>query len=143
MTYRGSANRVASGTVFKRIGWPGQGPGKVAAAYQWNRVLTEQEMNIVLASGPSGNLSGAGETTTANYSLPILTCPCNKVRPSAQISCAHLASNEGPYVNVLSMRQDWQAAGSRQQAGWRAGGLAGWPAGGQAGRQVGGQSQTD
>ena len=54
VTYRGSADRVASGTAFYRIGWPGQGPGKVAAAYQWDRVLTKQDMDTLLASGPSG-----------------------------------------------------------------------------------------
>lgn len=48
---RGTADRVVSGTQFEAIGWKGQGPGKVAAVYQWDRVLTGAEMNQLLANG--------------------------------------------------------------------------------------------
>ena len=46
---RGSANYVATGQAFYRLGYPGQGPGKVAGAYMWNRVLSVPEMNNLLA----------------------------------------------------------------------------------------------
>ena len=45
---RGTASYVVSGTHFYRVGWPGQGPGKVAAVYEFNRILTETEMNGIL-----------------------------------------------------------------------------------------------
>jgi len=48
---RGTAPRVVSDTTWYRFGWPGQGPGKLAAAYIWDRVLTVAEMNRFLANG--------------------------------------------------------------------------------------------
>jgi len=55
VTQRGTADRVASGTTFYRLGWSGQGPGKVAAAYQWSRILTLSEMNSLLTRGVGGD----------------------------------------------------------------------------------------
>jgi len=49
--FRGTANRVVSGTEFYRLGWLTQGPGKVAAAYMWTRCLTVAEMHDLLRRG--------------------------------------------------------------------------------------------
>mmetsp|Transcript_3432 Transcript_3432/g.6083 ORF Transcript_3432/g.6083 Transcript_3432/m.6083 type:complete len:246 (+) Transcript_3432:247-984(+) len=54
VTRRGTSDRVVSGTTWYRLGWGGQGPGKVAAAYEWNRVLTIPEMNSLLKATPTG-----------------------------------------------------------------------------------------
>jgi hypothetical protein len=51
MTYRGSTDKVVSGNKWYRLGWSGQGPGKVAAAYEWNRVLSEEELAQLLQAG--------------------------------------------------------------------------------------------
>ena len=47
MVKRGTVDRVCSGTTYFRIGWPGQGPGKVARALSWNRVLSMDEIQAV------------------------------------------------------------------------------------------------
>lgn len=56
MHLRGTSDRVVSGTSWYRLGWPSQGPGKVAAVYQWNRVLSIEEMNKILKDGIDGRL---------------------------------------------------------------------------------------
>merc|ERR1712216_1044728 len=43
MVKRGTSDRVCSGNTYYRIGWPGQGPGKIARALTWNRVLSDSE----------------------------------------------------------------------------------------------------
>ena len=40
----GTSDRVASGTDLYRIGWSGQGPGKVAILGSYNKQLTESEI---------------------------------------------------------------------------------------------------
>jgi len=55
VTRRGTADRVVSGTTWFRLGWPGQGPGKVAAAYEWGRVLSVAELNQLLRAGVDPN----------------------------------------------------------------------------------------
>ena len=55
MTKRGSVDRVCSGKTYYRIGWPGQGPGKIARVVSWNRVLAEaelQELQTALSPSP-------------------------------------------------------------------------------------------
>ena len=47
MTKRGTVDRVCSGNTYFRLGWPGQGPGKIARAMSWNRVLTMKEIQAV------------------------------------------------------------------------------------------------
>ena len=44
MVKRGTVDRVCSGTSYYRIGWPGQGPGKIARVLSWNRVLAADEI---------------------------------------------------------------------------------------------------
>ena len=45
MVKRGTSDRVCSGNTYYRIGWPGQGPGKIARALTWNRVLSDAEID--------------------------------------------------------------------------------------------------
>ena len=47
MIKRGTVDRVCSGTTYHRIGWPGQGPGKIARVLGWNRVLGADEIQAV------------------------------------------------------------------------------------------------
>ena len=47
MVRRGTVDRVCSGNTYYRIGWPGQGPGKIARAMTWNRVLNTDEIQQV------------------------------------------------------------------------------------------------
>ena len=47
MKLRGTLDRVCSGSSYFRIGWPGQGPGKVARVISWNRVLGLHEIRQV------------------------------------------------------------------------------------------------
>ena len=47
MVKRGTVDRVCSGNTYFRIGWPGQGPGKIARAVSWNRVLKMNEIQAV------------------------------------------------------------------------------------------------
>eukprot|EP00931_Biecheleriopsis_adriatica_P093693 TRINITY_DN6741_c0_g1_i7.p1 TRINITY_DN6741_c0_g1~~TRINITY_DN6741_c0_g1_i7.p1 ORF type:complete len:275 (+),score=57.00 TRINITY_DN6741_c0_g1_i7:103-825(+) len=51
MTLCGTADKVVSGNTWHRLGWPGQGPGKVAAAYEWNRILSKAELDLLLRAG--------------------------------------------------------------------------------------------
>ena len=48
ITKRGTVDRVCSGNTYFRLGWPGQGPGKIARAMSWNRVLTMNEIQMIL-----------------------------------------------------------------------------------------------
>ena len=48
MVKRGTVDRVCSGNTYFRLGWPGQGPGKIARAVTWNRVLTMNEIQAIL-----------------------------------------------------------------------------------------------
>ena len=61
---RGTADRVVSGTEFFQVGHPGQGPGKIAAVHQFNRILTVAEMNRLLAKGVGAEAVQATATTT-------------------------------------------------------------------------------
>ena len=47
MVKRGTVDRVCTGNTYYRIGWPGQGPGKIARALTWNRVLSDGEIQQV------------------------------------------------------------------------------------------------
>jgi len=40
----GTSDRVGCGTDILRIGWPGQGPGKIAVAGSYDRLLTQEEI---------------------------------------------------------------------------------------------------
>eukprot|EP00931_Biecheleriopsis_adriatica_P093688 TRINITY_DN6741_c0_g1_i12.p1 TRINITY_DN6741_c0_g1~~TRINITY_DN6741_c0_g1_i12.p1 ORF type:complete len:323 (+),score=50.27 TRINITY_DN6741_c0_g1_i12:541-1509(+) len=51
MTLCGTVDKVVSGNNWYRLGWPGQGPGKVAAAYEWNRILSKAELDQLLRAG--------------------------------------------------------------------------------------------
>lgn len=48
MVKRGTVDRVCSGMSYYRIGWPGQGPGKIARAMSWNRMLTMKEIQEIV-----------------------------------------------------------------------------------------------
>merc|ERR1712216_412569 len=50
MVKRGTSDRVCSGNTYYRIGWPGQGPGKIARALTWNRVLNIKEIQQVAST---------------------------------------------------------------------------------------------
>ena len=47
MTKRGTADRVCSGNTYYLIGYSGQGPGKIARAMAWSRVLSVDEIQEV------------------------------------------------------------------------------------------------
>ena len=47
MVKRGTVDRVCTGMTYYRIGWPGQGPGKIARAMSWNKVLGMDEIQSV------------------------------------------------------------------------------------------------
>ena len=47
MVKRGTVDRVCSGNTYYRIGWDGQGPGKIARALSWNRILSDGEIQQV------------------------------------------------------------------------------------------------
>ena len=47
MVKRGTADRVCSGNTYYRLGYDGQGPGKIARALTWNRVLSDSEIQEV------------------------------------------------------------------------------------------------
>ena len=47
MVKRGTVDRVCTGKTYFRIGWPGQGPGKIARALSWDRVLRMDEIQGV------------------------------------------------------------------------------------------------
>ena len=48
MVKRGTVDRVCTGNTYFRLGWPGQGPGKITRAVSWNRVLTMNEIQAVV-----------------------------------------------------------------------------------------------
>jgi hypothetical protein len=50
MVKRGTVDRVCTGNTYFRIGWPGQGPGKIARALSWNRVLGMDEIQRVAST---------------------------------------------------------------------------------------------
>ena len=58
MQKRGTSDRVCSGNTYYRIGWPGQGPGKIARALTWNRVLNTDEIQQV-ATHLTGTIKAA------------------------------------------------------------------------------------
>ena len=47
MVKRGTVDRVCTGNTYFRLGWPGQGPGKIARSVSWDRVLTMNEIQAV------------------------------------------------------------------------------------------------
>ena len=54
MILRGTVDRVCSGMNYYRIGWDGQGPGKIARIVSWKRVLAMNEIQaLVLQLGMS------------------------------------------------------------------------------------------
>jgi len=75
VTKRGTAPNVVSGTMWYRLGWPGQGPGKVAAVFEWNRALSFAEINAVLSAGIqlTGSPTTLPPTTQAPTTLPPTT----------------------------------------------------------------------
>jgi len=68
----GTADRVVSGTSVYRIGWPGQGPGKVAMLKYWNKALSPQELLTVFrqrtATGAPAGLAAPTATTPTTTS---------------------------------------------------------------------------
>ena len=50
MVKRGTVDRVCTGTTYYRIGWPGQGPGKIARVLSWNKILGMNEIQSVAAT---------------------------------------------------------------------------------------------
>ena len=50
MVKRGTVDRVCTGNTYYRIGWPGQGPGKIARVVSWNKVLGVDEIQSVANS---------------------------------------------------------------------------------------------
>jgi len=75
VTKRGTAPNVVSGTTWYRLGAPGQGPGKVAAVFEWNRALSVAEINAVLSAGIklTGSPTTLPPTTQAPTTLPPTT----------------------------------------------------------------------
>ena len=55
MVKRGTLDRVCTGNTYYRIGWPGQGPGKIARVLSWNRVLGMDEIQGVAKTLTSCN----------------------------------------------------------------------------------------
>ena len=47
MVKRGTVDRVCTGSTYFRIGWPGQGPGKIARALSWDKILGMDEIQSV------------------------------------------------------------------------------------------------
>ena len=47
MQARGTSDRVCSGKWYYRIGYPGQGPGKIARVMGWDRVLRNAEIEAL------------------------------------------------------------------------------------------------
>ena len=45
MAKRGTVDRVCSGASYYRIGWPGQGPGKIARVMSWDKVLSTVQIS--------------------------------------------------------------------------------------------------
>ena len=57
----GTANGVCSGMNTRAIGWPGQGPGKLAQLYSWNRMLSAMEIQELYdATRPRYHFSEGG-----------------------------------------------------------------------------------
>jgi hypothetical protein len=69
MVKRGTVDRVCTGTTYYRIGWPGQGPGKVARALSWNRVLTTNEIQNI-----GSTLSTCRKPLRKYLWMHVLTC---------------------------------------------------------------------
>ena len=55
---------------FYRTGWPGQGPGYIAAGYWWNHSLTTVtgDMNAILQAGPAADIAS---TAAINDFTPV------------------------------------------------------------------------
>merc|ERR1712164_117515 len=72
MVKRGTVDRVCTGTTYYRIGWPGQGPGKIARVMSWNKVLGVDEIQSVANSMTSCKKTSPCQTkliTGANFDL--------------------------------------------------------------------------
>ena len=69
MVKRGTVDRVCTGTSYYRIGWPGQGPGKVTRALSWNRVLTTDEIQNI-----GSTLSTCRKPLRKYLWMHVLTC---------------------------------------------------------------------
>ena len=58
MRKRGTVDRVCSGNTYYRIGWDGQGPGKIARALSWGRVLNTYEIQKLAETLTGGGCKG-------------------------------------------------------------------------------------
>ena len=58
MVKRGTVDRVCSGNTYYRIGYDGQGPGKIARALSWGRVLNTDEIQQVANTLTGGGCKG-------------------------------------------------------------------------------------
>ena len=47
MEKRGTVGLVCSGSTYSQIGYPDQGPGKIARVLSWGRVLSTDEIQAV------------------------------------------------------------------------------------------------
>ena len=72
MTKRGTVDRVCSGNTYYRIGTGGQGPGKIARALSWGRVLNTYEIQQ-LANTLTGEVC---QGNCASVSVLITMWPC-------------------------------------------------------------------
>ena len=72
MQKRGTSDRVCSGNTYYRIGWPGQGPGKIARALTWNRVLNTDEIQQVAETLTGGGCKG--NCTAFLIAMSMLPC---------------------------------------------------------------------
>jgi hypothetical protein len=82
VTMQGTSDYVASGNLFHSIGAPTEGPGKVAAAYMWDRILSVPEMNMLLARGVDGR------PDEACCDLPDALCLACKANMPVEEFCA-------------------------------------------------------
>ena len=64
MKKRGTMDRVCSGSTYYRIGWPGQGPGRIARVMAWSRALNIDEIQQV-ANALLGRCNKGGCTDSA------------------------------------------------------------------------------
>merc|ERR1712164_38707 len=92
---RGTVDRVCSGTSYYRIGWPGQGPGKIARVLSWNRMLGMDEIQA-LATTLTTCKADSGACSKNNGG-------CNSARKCMETSsgvkcgdCPNGWSNDGP-----------------------------------------------
>ena len=88
----GTVNRVASGVSMFRLGWPGQGPGKVASAYLWQRALADSEIARFYKSA-TACAAGKFSTTVGATAAQCKTCALGRYAPAKSPACAVCARN--------------------------------------------------